>query len=65
MDTSAGIPATVILVTGERLYSTIRGSDGAGRRLLEAQGFRVGISASRLALADDFARLGKPNLYFG
>ena len=56
----------VIIVTGDAyIYHPSFGMALVGR-LLEAQGFRVGIiSQPDWRSAEDFRRLGKPNLYFG
>src|SRR4051812_49894770 len=56
----------VILVTGDAYIDHPSFGMALIGRLLEAQGFRVGIiSQPDWQSADDFSRLGKPNLYFG
>ena len=56
----------VILVTGDAYIDHPSFGMALVGRLLEAQGFRVGIiSQPDWQSADDFRRLGKPNLYFG
>ena len=56
----------VILVTGDAYIDHPSFGMALVGRLLEAQGFRVGIIAQPdWKSADDFRRLGKPNLYFG
>src|SRR5678809_1355976 len=56
----------VILVTGDAYIDHPSFGMALVGRLLEAQGFRVGIiSQPDWQSAADFARLGKPNLYFG
>jgi uncharacterized radical SAM protein YgiQ len=56
----------VILVTGDAYIDHPSFGMALIGRLLEAQGFRVGIiSQPDWQSADDFRRLGKPNLYFG
>jgi len=56
----------VILVTGDAYVDHPSFGMAVIGRVLEAQGFRVGIiSQPDWNSASDFARLGKPNLYFG
>ncbi|MEJ2407252.1 MAG: YgiQ family radical SAM protein [Candidatus Thiodiazotropha sp.] len=56
----------VILVTGDAYVDHPSFGMAVVGRLLEAQGFRVGIIAQPdWTSADDFRRLGKPNLFFG
>ncbi|HEY6896200.1 MAG TPA: YgiQ family radical SAM protein [Rhodocyclaceae bacterium] len=56
----------VILVTGDAYIDHPSFAMALLGRLLEAQGFRVGIiSQPDWHSAEDFKRLGKPNLYFG
>ena len=66
MDTLGWDSCDVILVTGDAYIDHPSFGMALVGRLLEAQGFRVGIiSQPDWQSADDFARLGKPNLYFG
>src|SRR5476651_935222 len=56
----------IIIVTGDAYIDHPSFGMALVGRLLEAQGFRVGIiSQPDWQSADDFAQLGKPNLYFG
>jgi hypothetical protein len=56
----------VILVTGDAYVDHPSFGMAVIGRVLEAQGFRVGIiSQPDWKSADDFKRLGKPNLFFG
>ncbi len=56
----------VVLVTGDAYIDHPSFGMALIGRLLEAQGFRVGIIAQPdWTSADDFRRLGKPKLYFG
>jgi uncharacterized radical SAM protein YgiQ len=56
----------VILVTGDAYIDHPSFGMALVGRVLEAQGFRVGIIAQPdWQSAEDFRRLGKPNLYFG
>ncbi|RTL48145.1 MAG: YgiQ family radical SAM protein [Rhodocyclaceae bacterium] len=56
----------VILVTGDAYIDHPSFAMALLGRLLEAQGFRVGIiSQPDWQSAEDFRKLGKPNLYFG
>ncbi|HTH39453.1 MAG TPA: YgiQ family radical SAM protein [Rhodocyclaceae bacterium] len=56
----------IILVTGDAYIDHPSFAMALLGRLLEAQGFRVGIlSQPDWHNADDFKKLGKPNLYFG
>src|SRR5678809_1169704 len=66
MDTLGWNSCDVILVTGDAYIDHPSFGMALVGRLLEAQGFRVGIiSQPDWQSAADFARLGKPNLYFG
>ena len=56
----------VILVTGDAYVDHPSFGMAVVGRALEAQGFRVGIIAQpNWHSAEDFARLGRPNLFFG
>jgi len=56
----------IIIVTGDAYIDHPSFGMGVIGRVLEAQGFRVGIIAQPdWKSADDFRGLGKPNLYFG
>ncbi|MDR2637854.1 MAG: YgiQ family radical SAM protein [Zoogloeaceae bacterium] len=56
----------VVLVTGDAYIDHPSFGMALVGRLLEAQGFRVGIlSQPDWRSAEDFRRLGRPNLYFG
>lgn len=56
----------IIIVTGDAYVDHPSFGMAVIGRTLEAQGFRVGIIAQPdWTSADDFTRLGKPNLYFG
>ncbi|MEC5342595.1 YgiQ family radical SAM protein [Brenneria populi] len=56
----------VIIVTGDAYVDHPSFGMAIVGRMLEAQGFRVGIiSQPDWTSKDDFMRLGKPNLYFG
>ena len=56
----------VILVTGDAYIDHPSFGMALIGRLLEAQGFRVGIiSQPDWSSADDFKKLGRPNLFFG
>jgi uncharacterized radical SAM protein YgiQ len=56
----------IIIVTGDAYIDHPSFGMALVGRLLEAQGFRVGIiSQPDWHSADDFRRLGKPNLFFG
>src|SRR3954463_5941108 len=66
MDSLGWDSCDVILVTGDAYIDHPSFGMALVGRLLEAQGFRVGIiSQPDWHSAADFARLGKPNLYFG
>src|SRR5258705_6051921 len=66
MNTLGWDSCDVILVTGDAYIDHPSFGMALVGRLLEAQGFRVGIiSQPDWQSTDDFARLGKPNLYFG
>ncbi len=56
----------IIIVTGDAYVDHPSFGMAVIGRVLEAQGFRVGIIAQPdWDSADDFTRLGRPNLYFG
>ncbi len=56
----------IIIVTGDAYVDHPSFGMAVIGRVLEAQGFRVGIIAQpNWRSAEDFARLGRPNLYFG
>ncbi|MEZ5585659.1 MAG: YgiQ family radical SAM protein [Sedimenticolaceae bacterium] len=56
----------IIIVTGDAYVDHPSFGMAVIGRVLEAQGFRVGIIAQPdFDSAEDFARLGRPNLYFG
>jgi uncharacterized radical SAM protein YgiQ len=56
----------IIIVTGDAYVDHPSFGMAVIGRVLEAQGFRVGIIAQPdWNSADDFSRLGRPNLYFG
>ena len=56
----------IIIVTGDAYVDHPSFGMAVVGRVLEAQGFRVGIIAQpNWNSADDFMRLGRPNLYFG
>ncbi len=66
MDTLGWDECDIILVTGDAYIDHPSFGMALVGRLLEAQGFRVGIIAQPdWTSADDFRRLGKPALYFG
>src|SRR3954470_14910640 len=66
MDTLGWDSCDVILVTGDAYIDHPSFGMALVGRLLEAQGFRVGIiSQPDWQSPEDFARLGRPNLYFG
>jgi uncharacterized radical SAM protein YgiQ len=66
MDSLGWDSCDVILVTGDAYIDHPSFGMALVGRLLEAQGFRVGIIAQPdWQSADDFRALGKPNLYFG
>ena len=66
MDARGWDSCDVILVTGDAYIDHPSFGMALVGRLLEAQGFRVGIiSQPDWRSAEDFKRLGKPNLYFG
>jgi uncharacterized radical SAM protein YgiQ len=66
MDALGWDSCDVILVTGDAYIDHPSFGMALVGRLLEAQGFRVGIIAQPdWKSAEDFRRLGKPNLYFG
>jgi len=66
MDALGWDSCDVILVTGDAYIDHPSFGMALVGRLLEAQGFRVGIITQPNWLsADDFRALGRPNLYFG
>ena len=66
MDTLGWDECDIILVTGDAYIDHPSFGMALVGRLLEAQGFRVGIIAQPdWHSADDFKRLGKPKLFFG
>ncbi len=66
MDALGWDSCDVILVTGDAYVDHPSFGMAVVGRVLEAQGFRVGIIAQPdWTSAEDFRRLGKPNLYFG
>ena len=66
MDALGWDSCDVIIVTGDAYIDHPSFGMALVGRLLEAQGFRVGImSQPDWHSADDFKKLGKPNLFFG
>ncbi|MBT8106412.1 MAG: YgiQ family radical SAM protein [Woeseiaceae bacterium] len=66
MDALGWDSCDIIIVTGDAYVDHPSFGMAIIGRLLEAQGFRVGIIAQPdWQGADDFRQLGKPNLYFG
>jgi uncharacterized radical SAM protein YgiQ len=66
MDALGWDSCDVILVTGDAYVDHPSFGMAIIGRLLEAQGFRVGIVAQPdWNSTDDFSRLGRPNLFFG
>ncbi|MBI5861621.1 MAG: YgiQ family radical SAM protein [Rhodocyclales bacterium] len=66
MDTQGWDQCDIILVTGDAYIDHPSFGMALVGRLLEAQGFRVGIiSQPDWHSAEDFKRLGKPKLFFG
>ncbi len=66
MDTLGWDSCDIIIVTGDAYVDHPSFGMAIVGRLLEAQGFRVGIIAQPdWHSADDFKALGKPNLFFG
>ncbi len=66
MDALGWDSCDVILVTGDAYVDHPSFGMAVIGRVLEAQGFRVGIIAQPdWTSAEDFRRLGKPNLFFG
>jgi len=66
MDTLGWDSCDIILVTGDAYVDHPSFGMAIVGRMLEAQGFRVGIIAQPdWRSAHDFARLGRPNLFFG
>jgi uncharacterized radical SAM protein YgiQ len=66
MDSLGWDSCDVVIVTGDAYVDHPSFGMAIVGRFLEAQGFRVGIIAQPdWSSADDFARLGPPNLFFG
>ncbi len=66
MDALGWDSCDIVIVTGDAYVDHPSFGMAIVGRLLEAQGFRVGIIAQpNWRNAEDFARLGKPNLFFG
>ena len=66
MDALGWDSCDVVLITGDAYIDHPSFGMALVGRLLEAQGFRVGIITQPNWLsADDFRALGRPNLYFG
>ncbi|MBK5144318.1 YgiQ family radical SAM protein [Budviciaceae bacterium BWR-B9] len=66
MDTLGWDSCDIIIVTGDAYVDHPSFGMAIVGRMLEAQGFRVGIIAQPdWTNKDDFMRLGKPNLFFG
>src|SRR5690554_2737715 len=66
MDALGWDSCDVVIVTGDAYVDHPSFGMAIIGRLLEAQGFRVGIIAQPdWTSADDFRRLGRPNLFFG
>ena len=66
MDALGWDTCDVVIVTGDAYVDHPSFGMAIVGRLLEAQGFRVGIIAQPdWRSAEDFARLGRPNLFFG
>ena len=66
METLGWDSCDVIIVTGDAYVDHPSFGMAIVGRLLEAQGFRVGVIAQPdWRQPDDFARLGRPNLFFG
>jgi uncharacterized radical SAM protein YgiQ len=66
MDALGWDSCDVVIVTGDAYVDHPSFGMAIVGRLLEAQGFRVGIIAQpEWSSAADFARLGRPNLFFG
>ncbi|MEW7976763.1 MAG: hypothetical protein AB2814_04775 [Candidatus Sedimenticola endophacoides] len=66
MDTLGWDSCDIILVTGDAYVDHPSFGMALIGRLLEAQGFRVGIIAQPdWTSPEDFRRLGRPNLFFG
>jgi len=66
MDALGWDSCDVILITGDAYIDHPSFGMALVGRLLEAQGFRVGIiSQPRWTSPEDFCRLGRPNLFFG
>ncbi len=66
MDALGWDSCDIIVVTGDAYVDHPSFGMAIIGRVLEAQGFRVGIIAQPdWRSAEDFARLGKPNLFFG
>jgi uncharacterized radical SAM protein YgiQ len=64
METLGWDSCDIIIVTGDAYVDHPSFGMAIVGRLLEAQGFRVGIAAQRIQSAKPF-RVGKPNLFFG
>src|SRR5512143_4378283 len=66
MDALGWDSCDIVIVTGDAYVDHPSFGMAIVGRLLEAQGFRVGIIAQPdWRSADDFMRLGRPNLFFG
>lgn len=66
MDALGWDSCDIVLVTGDAYVDHPSFGMAVIGRVLEAQGFRVGIIAQPdWSSADDFQRLGRPNLFFG
>ncbi len=66
MDALGWDSCDVVIITGDAYVDHPSFGMSIVGRLLEAQGFRVGIIAQPdWRSADDFSRLGRPNLFFG
>jgi uncharacterized radical SAM protein YgiQ len=66
MDALGWDSCDVVIVTGDAYVDHPSFGMAIVGRFLEAQGFRVGVIAQPdWQRADDFARLGRPNLFFG
>jgi uncharacterized radical SAM protein YgiQ len=66
MDALGWDSCDVVIVTGDAYVDHPSFGMAIVGRLLEAQGFRVGVIAQPdWKSADDFTRLGRPNLFFG
>jgi uncharacterized radical SAM protein YgiQ len=66
MDALGWDSCDIVIVTGDAYVDHPSFGMAIVGRLLEAQGFRVGVIAQPdWRSADDFARLGRPNLFYG